>query len=252
MDNFLQYERIKPPADLQDYVESFWRLENTSPADKNIVVVPDGRIDLFLSHSSKEGYHITLSGLETEPDAVTFEGHTKIFAISFRLPAVEYLLETSIAALMNDIRILPSHFWNFAESDLENFEDFCEKAQRKMMQLIALKKVDERKLQLFRLINTHNGEITVHELSEKVQWSERQINRYFNDKFGLSLKKYCNILRFRASFSHIKEGKLFPELNFTDQAHFIREIKKFSGVTPKELTKNPNDRFIQFSTLPKK
>lgn len=251
MEDFLKYERVKPATVLQDYVESFWQLENTSPTGKNIVVVPDGRIDLFLSYSVKQGFHITLSGLETEPDSVNFEGNTKIFAISFRLLAVEYLLQTSIADLTNDIRMQPSDFWDFSETDLENFHDFCEKANRKMAELLSLKKIDERKLRLFHLINLHQGEITVHELAEKAGWSERQINRYFNDKFGLSLKKYCNILRFRASFGQIKEGKLFPELNFTDQAHFIREIKKFSGVTPKELTKNPNDRFIQFSTLPK-
>lgn len=78
------------------------------------------------------------------------------------------------------------------------------------------------------------------------------MNRYFNQTFGLSLKAYCNILRFRASIEHIKQGKLFPELNFSDQAHFIKEVKKLSGVVPKELSKNENDRFIQLSTLTKK
>jgi AraC-like DNA-binding protein len=93
--------------------------------------------------------------------------------------------------------------------------------------------------------------MTVKELSENVYWSSRQINRYFNDKFGISLKKFCTILRFKASFQHIKEGKLFPEQNFADQAHFIREVKKLTGFTPKELCKNQNDRFVQFSTLTK-
>jgi hypothetical protein len=51
---------------------------------------------------------------------------------------------------------------------------------------------------------------------------------------------------FQASLSHIKEGKLFPQLNYYDQSHFIKEIKKFSGVSPKELFKNQNDRFYNF------
>jgi AraC-like DNA-binding protein len=102
------------------------------------------------------------------------------------------------------------------------------------------------------LIYSSNGSLSVKELSEKVNWSSRQINRYFNEQFGISLKTYCNILRFRASLPHIKKGKLFPELNFTDQNHFIKEIKKFSGVVPKELSKNQNDRFILLSALPLK
>ncbi|MGE8425120.1 MAG: AraC family transcriptional regulator, partial [Sphingobacterium siyangense] len=74
-------------------------------------------------------------------------------------------------------------------------------------------------------------------------------NRYFNQQFGLSLKSYCNILRFRSSLDHIAKGKLFPEEHFFDQTHFIKEIKKFSGVVPKELLKNKNDRFILLSSL---
>ncbi len=76
-----------------------------------------------------------------------------------------------------------------------------------------------------------------------------QINRYFNQQFGISLKTYCNILRFGASFKHISEGKLFPEQNLADQNHFIKEIKKFAGVTPKVLSKNKDDRFVNISAI---
>ncbi|WP_435523659.1 hypothetical protein [Chryseobacterium indoltheticum] len=35
-------------------------------------------------------------------------------------------------------------------------------------------------------------------------------------------------------------------LILTDQSHFIKEIKQLSGVSPKELHKSENDRFLQF------
>jgi AraC-like DNA-binding protein len=91
----------------------------------------------------------------------------------------------------------------------------------------------------FELIYAENGSMPVKELSEKVFWSSRQINRYFNEQFGLSLKAYCNILRFRASFEHIKEGKLFPQQNFADQSHFIKAFKEFAGYSPREFQKQP-------------
>lgn len=78
-------------------------------------------------------------------------------------------------------------------------------------------------------------------------WKLHLIRRRFLPE--LSLKAYCNILRFRASFTQINAGKLFPQENFSDQSHFIREVKKLSGVSPKELKRNRNDRFIQFSVL---
>jgi len=81
--------------------------------------------------------------------------------------------------------------------------------------------------------------------------SSRQINRYFNQQFGISLKAYCNILRFGASFKHISEGQLFPQESFTDQNHFIKQIKKYAGVTPKELSKNKDEQFIDMVSIGK-
>jgi AraC-like DNA-binding protein len=174
-----------------------------------------------------------------------------MFAVSFKLLAIEYLLDMKAASLLNDAHPLPADFWGITKNDLGDFENFCEKVTAKMLSLIK-PGIDNRKQKLFELIYSSNGSLTVKELSEQVHWSSRQINRYFNDQFGISLKAYCNILRFRASLPQIREGKLFPEQNFTDQTHFIKEIKRFSGVVPKELARNHNDRFILLSVLPKK
>jgi AraC-like DNA-binding protein len=117
------------------------------------------------------------------------------------------------------------------------------------MTLDAATSIDLRKKKLFDLVYATNGAISIQEISDEAGWSSRQINRYFNKAFGMSLKSYCNILRYRSTFDQLKKGKLSPERDFSDQAHFIREVKKFSGVTPKQLAQNKNDRFIQFSTL---
>ena len=140
---------------------------------------------------------------------------------------------------------MPQDFWGFCIDDLNDFGEFCKKISKKIYSILP-DKIDERKRQLFQLIFASNGEIPIKELSEKLLWSQRQINRYFNQQYGLSLKAYCKILRFQASLAHIKNGKLYPHLNFTDQSHFIKEVKQLSGVSPKELHKNKNDRFLQF------
>ena len=249
MSEGIEYKTIKPPLPLTDFVESFWMLVNHSESNKDLIILPDGRIDLLFSYSPSEPFHVILLGLESEATQTTFVSKTLIFGISLKLLATEYLLGTSISDLLNEVRELPPDFWGFTKEDLSSFEHFCNKASEKISSLIK-KEIDPRKQKLFNLIYASDGSLTVKALSEKVHWSSRQINRYFNSQFGISLKAYCNILRFRASFKHIKEGKLFPEQSFADQAHFIKEVKKFSGVVPKELSKNKNDRFIQFSTLP--
>src|SRR5690606_12318832 len=194
---------------------------------------------------------VTLMGLETEAEQRSVPPQTLNFAISFKPLAVEYILQTSIADFLNSAQNYPNDFWGFNDTDLNDFDAFYKKSSDKVKTLIP-KEIDERKRKLFNLIYESKGEMTVQELSQSVSWSSRQINRYFNQYLGLSLKSYCNILRFRKSLEHVAKGKLFPELNFTDQNHFIKEIKKFSGVLPKELSKNKDDRFVLLSLLKRK
>ncbi len=240
----LQY----PDDSIFDFVESFWTLRNLSDQQKEIVILPDGRADLILIESPEEPFRIVMSGLETVPSQAIFKPKTVICAISFKLLATEYILHESISQILDYAKVLPNGFWDFGFDDLSDFDLFRQKASNKIKTLIP-ENIDNRKRKLFQQIYESKGEISVSELSDKIGWSARQINRYFNSQFGLSLKTYCNILRFRASMQEIAKGKLFPDSNFADQSHFIKEIKKFSGVIPKELLKNENDRFIQFSAL---
>jgi AraC-like DNA-binding protein len=245
MDSDLDFKVVEPPKSISPFVESFWRLHNQSDCDKEIVVLPDGRIDLTLSKSADEAFHMTRSGLETHPEQVVLKARTLMFAVSFKLPAIEYIFHHPIANLLNYAEHLPAGFWGFHAGDLQDFDLFCEKATQKISSLLPLE-IDTRKQKLFDLIYSSKGSFSVKELSEKVYWSSRQINRYFNQQYGISLKLYCTILRFRASMEHLAQGKLFP-LRFADQSHFIKEIRKFSGVSPTELKRNQNGRFVQFA-----
>ena len=245
-----EYEIVKPNNVLSDFVDSFWMVANHSEQPKDIIILPDGRIDIIFSLLPDGIFKITLMGLENEASKTTFPSKTSIFAISLKPLVIEYLPDLQISDLLNQGRRLPTDFWGFNLKDFHDLECFHNKATNTITTHIK-QKIDDRKRKLFALIYASKGELTVQELSDKVYWSSRQINRYFNQQFGLSLKAYCNILRFRASFPHLKEGKLFPQQNYADQAHFIREVKKHAGVVPKELAKNKNDRFIQFLDLPK-
>lgn len=248
MPQAFNYTFVEPDKSIADFVESIGMFHNPSDEEKEVVVMPDGRVDLFFMRSANGSFHVLLMGLETAPEQRIVPPHTLTYSVSFKPLAVEYILNTSIADILNSARVLPDDFWNLEVKEIHGFDDFRHKATQKVKELLPTE-IDGRKRKLFDLIYFSHGEMSVKELSDKVFWSSRQINRYFNQQFGLSLKSYCNIHRFRASLKHIAHGKLFPELNFTDQNHFIKEIKKFSGVVPKDLSKNKNDRFVLLSVL---
>ncbi len=242
----LNIQHTTPPADspLSIFVESFWMVANPTDQPKSIVVLPDGRIDVHFYFSQTESYHSAIAGLDHEPTQRLIEPFSCMAAVSFKLLAVEYILQRSLADELNQRLTLDGYFGGITQQDLADFNGFCQKLTNYLQTLLP-PKVDNKKQQMFELIYRSNGTASVANIADAVHWSSRQINRYFNQWFGISLKKYCTILRFRAVLPQLQAGKFFPEDDFADQAHFIKEIKKYSGATPKELARNKDDRFIQ-------
>ena len=247
----LEFQSLQPPPELAEFLESFWLLINHSDEAQPVALVPDGRPDLLFADSATEPYHVVLLGLDNQPSTPLIQPRARMLAISWKLLAVEYLLPVRIAGLLQTGTHLPADYLGITANDLADFDGFCANVSAQLVRQLP-PSIDARKRNLFRLLYASEGTLPVEALATAAGWSSRQINRYFQQMFGLSLKAYCNILRFRASFPQLKAGKLFPEQNFTDQAHFIREVKKYAGVVPKELARNQDDRFIQFSTLPQK
>jgi AraC-like DNA-binding protein len=243
MNNNLHFQLLEPEESLSDFVYCFSAMQNLSNQHE-AVIIPNGKVDLIFSRTKDNQLRVALLGLETKPK-YTNQEVIDFYSVSFHPLAIEYLFKDGIADIINTGKILPAGFWNFTFEDINDFGVFCTKITAKIRILLP-DKIDERKRHLFRLIFDSKGEIPVAQLAEKVVWSKRQINRYFKGQFGLSVKAYCKILRFQASLDHIRHGQLHPQLNFTDQSHFIKEIKQFSGVSPKELYKNENYRFLQF------
>lgn len=238
-----------PDSSISHFVHSFWKLENNTGEEIPSTILPNGMVDLAVFNTGNS-WEISIRGLDTIPSSITISVGAKMFSIGFKLLAVEYLFGDSIKDVLNGGKIISDKIWQFSANDLSSFENFCSRATQ-IIKSISIENIDSRKKKLFELIYTSKGSVTVKELSENVFWSSRQINRYFNQQFGISLKAYCNILRFGSSFKHISEGRLFPEQNFTDQNHFIKEIKKYSGVTPKELSKNEDNRFMDIAAIKK-
>ncbi|TDQ06485.1 DUF6597 domain-containing transcriptional factor [Pedobacter metabolipauper] len=245
------YQQILPITSISDFIEKFWVFKNNGEEDRAITILPDGCFELFFTFSELEPLNVFLLKPQSEPSAKISKAQSVIYSISFKLLALEYIFKMRNQDFKEGKLKLSENFWDINKSDLTSFENFVDKATSKIKELTK-ENIDVRKRNLFQLVYASEGSMTVKELSGKVFWSSRLINLYFNYQFGFSLKSFCNLLRFQASFSHVKEGKLYPEKDYTDQNHFIKEVKRFSGVVPKELFKNAEDRFIHFTALTKK
>jgi AraC-like DNA-binding protein len=76
-------------------------------------------------------------------------------------------------------------------------------------------------------------------LANKYGFSERYIQQLFLDNVGLTPRSFFHIQRFNKSLQLIHSSKtplteIAYDCGYFDQAHFIKEFKKFTGLTPSE------------------
>tara|TARA_R110002096_G_scaffold209585_1_gene396759 strand:+ start:2040 stop:2789 length:750 start_codon:yes stop_codon:yes gene_type:complete len=249
----MTYYQQASNAILKQYIRCFWWFDNDSSKNLNYTILPDGFFDIVVRFDNYKFQNTVLTGLYTKEIEVVIPPNHQLFGIQFKLPAVEYLFCESIAPLLNSEKKLPDAFWNLNSFDFTENTDTIDRLSSIINQEVKKENnLDDRKLHLFRLLSQTKGNQSVRYFTDKVFWSSRQINRYFNKMFGLSLKSYCNILRCSAAFKDIKKGDLLSNQNYYDRSHFNKEIKKYTNHTPKNLSNNENDRFLQISIIPKK
>lgn len=82
------------------------------------------------------------------------------------------------------------------------------------------------------------GRMSVQELAMREVISERQLHRRFSEWVGISPKRFSEVVRFHRVLSDIHQGytadwaMLAQNHGFFDQAHLIRQFRKFYGETP--------------------
>ncbi|MBE8727617.1 DUF6597 domain-containing transcriptional factor [Flavobacterium hungaricum] len=241
------YKEIKPNGFLSTFVKSFWFYQTTD-SEVQHTILPDGYFDLIAEFENEILTTVKLTGIWTKPKDIPIPKNTTFFAVRFKILAIEYLFKSEIKSVLDSAENLAFSFWNIEKYRSNDFETFAAGiAQQLHTQIQQLNEIDGRKIKLFDLVYQHKAK-TVAELADQIFWSSRQINRYFNSQFGIPLKEFLKIVRCNAAYGEIALGSLQPQEDFFDQAHFIKEVKKYTGATPKELHKNKNDRFLQLST----
>ncbi len=245
--NEIIYQEIKPNHALEHIIYCFWQLKSHKPLPQPFIyrVVSDGCIDIFFNHyDASESFIMGFCRKYT-----TFHIGNDFYYVGIRfLPATFTLIfGTDARQLSNQSQelsaMLPvfsnwikktmsskfslTHTINHLETELTKM--ICNKSYDLDLRFFnALKLIFEKK----GVLDTEKG------LSTGL--SPRQLRRWFNYYLGTTPKAFCSVVRFqyilnaKPSYQSLKENKLYLEAGFFDQAHFIKDFKKFYGVTPTE------------------
>lgn len=245
----IEYCEQQPGEPLNDFVFSFWKTRNNAGETSHYAVVPDAGIELITSIVPGQPGRTDLFGLQTSVLDISIPDRAVLFGIRFKLLAVEYVLQTTLRT--NSARELSSTFGKVdlqADTPLAGFVD---SVSSRLLQQSGLLDIDPRKQKLLDSVYSSKGDTSVRQLARQTGWGARQINRYFGSTFGLPLKEYLEQVAFFSSLAHIGAGNFSPPGgHYYDQSHFIRQSKKHTGSTPKQLYRERDTRFVQLGCYP--
>ncbi|HZN02192.1 MAG TPA: helix-turn-helix domain-containing protein, partial [Candidatus Polarisedimenticolia bacterium] len=92
-----------------------------------------------------------------------------------------------------------------------------------------------------RRIEETGGTLSMRALARELGYSGRHVVTLFRDQVGIPPKLLARIVRFHRLVQHVRRGTggAWPDLalglGFYDQAHLVRDVRQFTGVTPTEV-----------------
>lgn len=212
-------------------------------------VIPDGCSDILFSHDLKRNrYSVLYCGLSDEPFAIHYDRDYPVrkFGIRFFPGGAYTLLGLPLRELTNTLVELDL-IWPgmtagtatriFAETSFRGRVGIAEQFLLSAMRMDGAGRENQIRNLLHRIF-VSGGKMSVQELAEKEVISTRQLNRIFLNRIGTSPKKFSEIVRFQAVVQSIRNRPEMdgPSLAFKygyfDQAHMIREFKRYYGRAP--------------------
>ncbi len=258
-----------PALLLRPYVHSYWTGDFNIQEKENFSqsVLPNGCIELII-HTTGTHCHLakdnkdwdtspvsTLLGVYDKPYEVRFSANVKVFGIRFYPDGIYQLFGVPPAAFIatyeSGVDVLGKQLNNFCNRIRKAGDTMQRIGQTDIFlseQWQYHHSAHDYTHHSMQLIRSANGMMCYKELTEQIPLSNRQLQRRFKTLYGMSVTDYIRLSRMNAIHNYMlsqsrKLTQLTYEFDFTDQSHFIREYKSFTGIAPKKLLKH-RDSFI--------
>ncbi len=256
----MNYQIFEPNHDLATLVKCYWTLE--SPKEKTPTrntIVPDGCMKLIFhygdlyKHHPKSGSTLTLPkcfliGQLTRPYEVEPTGETGTFFVCFHPNGFSPFTTIPIKEMENTAVPLEKLFGKAGQEIGQKILNANADSERIRLieaflfsRLTGGETVDNIVKSTVETILTANGQLFVDELSKRNNVNRRQLVRKFSSSIGLSPKQFSKTVRLQATLKTLltKEVTSLTDLayenEYFDQAHFIKDFKEFTGLTPKKF-----------------
>jgi AraC-like DNA-binding protein len=254
----MHYQTFAPHSDLASLVKCYWTLEAPAQPDaQRQLILPDGCMEMAFilgddikRYTSGDAFIIQpramILGQITQQFYIEPTGSVDSFAVRFYPFGLANFVPTPIGALANTETPLALVFGAEA-SDLlaqQVARAADTRARIAIVETFLLDRLSDRQTidavvrrTIDALFET-KGSAAIKDLVKNDPSQKRRLERDFVQKIGMSPKQLGKVIRLQAALNMMlnRQSETLTEIayesEYYDQAHFIKDFKEFTGMTP--------------------
>lgn len=259
----MEYCTYEPGNDLAALIKCYWTLEGPKEErPERQTIVPDGCMEMIFHYGDAYRQYLDAGnniiqplcfvfGQLTRPLEIEPTGRTGIFSVRFRPDGFFPFASIPIKELENRAVPLESLFGTAGTEIQQRILTAGTTPERIRYietflgdRLADTAVIDRIVASTVETIMTLNGRLPVGTLSSRMRINRRQLERRFAAAIGLSPKQLSRTIRLQSTLRMLLSDS-FPNLtavahesDYYDQAHFNKDFKELTGLTPKEFFGN--------------
>ncbi len=256
----MYYKTFDPTPELGELIKCYWMLENPAEANpERQTIVPDGCMEMIFHYGDlyrqylPDGNNILqprcfVIGQLTHPLEIEPIGTTGIFSVRFHPDGFLPFANIPIREMENTAVSLEQLFSKDGLEIEQKILNAPSAAERILHietflrnQLTDTRTIDRIIKTTVETILTANGQLSIETVSRQTNINRRQLERKFATAIGLSPKQLSKTVRLQATLKRLLSKQftsltaLAHENEYYDQAHFNKDFKELTGLTPKEF-----------------
>jgi AraC-like DNA-binding protein len=255
----MNYQVYSPSAKLQSFVKCFWTLDDDTVAEDPVKqrVLPDGCIEMIFHYGDPYRQYFEDGSSIIQPRSFVFgqittyieiapTGITGLVAARFLPDGLRPFLEIPVSSLANKAVAIEDVFGEKGKQLEENVIATTNNSEQiKLIESFLLSGLTDPKTintitkDCVDIIFQTQGQLDVIELAGKLKINRRNMERKFVEVIGMSPKQLSRVVRLQTTLKMLDQKNfssltsLAYESGYYDQAHFIKDFKEFTGISPK-------------------
>jgi len=250
----MKLERFQPSARLRPFVKALMIVESETEAESRIL--PDtslmlafrirGKVSQANENAKEILPPVAISGLRGELRVLNYEKRTATLVVAFREGGARAFFREPLHRLFGVSLPLDDlvERRKLAETEEKLSEAADNRARIRTVEDFLLAELRENQTdwlvaKAVSQIKNSGGDVRIKELLKFLHTSRDPFEKRFRQAIGTSPKQFSQIIRLRGVVANYAREKnltaLANDAGYFDQAHFIREIRAFTGLSPRRF-----------------